>query len=124
MKKFVLAAALAFGVCSIAYAQTRKYNGTDASNFTRACSFPNAPMAQITTSGSSQSTGVLKGQTVYRVLCATAAYMAQGASPTAAATSLRIVADTELYVLAQNALDKLAFRYVASAGICEVTECQ
>ena len=124
MKKFAFAAALAFGVCSIAYAQTRKYTSGDAMNFTRACSFPNAPMAQVTTSGSSQSTGVLKAQTVYRVLCATASYVAQGASPTAAATSLRVVADTELYILSQNALDKLAFRQVASAGICEVTECQ
>lgn len=124
MKKFALAAAVAFGVCSIAYAQTRKYTSGDALNFTRACSFPNAPMAQITTSGSSQQTAVLKGQTVYRVLCASAAYVAQGANPTAAATSMRIVADTEFYVLAQNALDKLAFRQVASAGICEVTECQ
>lgn len=124
MKKFVLAAALAFGVCSIAYAQTRKYTGSDAMNFTRACSFPNAPMAQVTTSGTSQQTAVLKGQTVYRVLCANASYVAQGSNPTAAATSLRVVADTELYILSQNALDKLAFRYVASAGVCEVTECQ
>lgn len=124
MKKFAFAAVLAFGVCSIAYAQTRKYTGSDAMNFTRACSFPNAPMAQVTTSGTSQQTAVLKGQTVYRVLCATASYVAQGSNPTAAATSLRVVADTEFYVLSQNSSDRLAFRQVASSGICEVTECQ
>lgn len=123
MKKILWLAALILGIAGVALAETRRYSTTDAANFTRACRFPNAPQ-QITTSGSSQQTTVLKAATVYRVLCAASAYVAQGSNPTAASTSLRIVADVELYVLSGNATDKLAFKQVASAGVCEVTECE
>lgn len=123
MRFYSIVVSFILGLGVVAVAQTRRYSSDDAANFTRACAFPNAP-TQITTSGSSQQTAVLRSATVYRVLCAEAAYVAQGSNPTAATTSMRVVKDAELYVLSRNSTDKLAFRQVSTSGVCEVTECQ
>lgn len=105
-----------------ASAQTVLYQGYIAQNYTRACRYPFAP-TQVTTSGTSQQTAALKGETVYRVLCASDTYVSQGSNPTAASTSMRVVANSELYVLMKGS-DKLALLQVSTSGVCEVTECQ
>lgn len=121
LSKTLLPFLLSLLVVGVVYAQTVQYTSTSSANYARACRFPNAP-TQITTSGTSQQTGTLKKNTVYRVLCTSETYFAQGSNPTAATTSARIMTGSELWVLSLG--DLLAFRQVAATGTCEVTECQ
>lgn len=94
-------------------------------NMIRPCGYHTDLTYQVTTAtgSSAQSTANPGGKASWRVLCTTNAYFAQGTSPSAASTDPQIVANLPEWIVLR-AGDKLAFRAVASAGNCDVTECR
>lgn len=125
MKNFLYVIVAVVAVLAIrSFAETELYPQQTALNFQRACRYGAATGTKITTSGTSQQTAALNGRAVYRVYCSTNTYVAQGSNPTAAAaTSLTLVGDDVLWILAK-ANDKLAFIQQTTAGTCEFVECQ
>jgi hypothetical protein len=123
MYRFAFFILVAF-ISVYAVSETELYPQQTALNYQRACRWGAAAGTKITTSGSSQQTAALSGRTVYRVLCSTDTYIAQGSNPTAAAsTGLRLVGNDTLWLLTK-ANDKIAFIQQTSAGTCEFVECQ
>lgn len=94
-------------------------------NLIRPCGYHTDLTYQVTTAtgSSAQSTANPGGKASWRVLCTTDSYFAQGASPSATSTDPRIIANLPEWIVLRTG-DRLAFRAVASAGNCDVTECR
>lgn len=94
-------------------------------NMIRPCGYHTDLTYQVTTAtgSSAQSTANPGSKASWRVLCTTDSYFAQGTNPTAASTDARVIANLPEWIVLRSG-DRLAFRAVASAGNCDVTECR
>jgi hypothetical protein len=129
MKSFVPALfvfAFGLGFALVVSATTEQLRGEVAGNFTRACRFGADNLQYVTATGSATSTTSLQGGTRYRMFCSTATYFDQGASggsDAATSADAQVAANTVQDIWTKSG-DFVSLRAVASAGVCDVLECQ